>query len=571
MQEKDQILYIWMETNKLTIVAGIIQLDDKPLTKSHSEALIKHFSSTLNAKCHTLFSNEQSTHLFHDINNTAKPQISENEKLVTAINGDPLLNNTSLEQCDIINNQIDTISLENIFQSARGVFSGISINKLNFDTYIYTDKLGIRPIYIYKKDGLLIYSSLLKLIKELPFVCLEADKKGLNELLSMGFCLSDRTQYKYISRLDKSQYISIINNKIKTHQYWNWTNINHIKQVNESDIKELHSTFQEAVKIRYKQSSNAIAFLSGGLDSRAIVASLKEITDDIHTFNFGTKQAQDNVFAKLFAEEINTTHHEKFFKTLAFPNWSQLISNSIDEDLKETIKKEVWSGDGGSVGLGYVYIDEELTNLLREKNTNKATKLFIQKNKIEPPTSILKKQYQKNAKKCLEESINTEIEVNLSTSEKSMYFFLLFNDQKRHLDNHFETIHQHKVELILPFFDSVFLQKIMTIPAKNMLYHKAYMQWFNLLPTYARTTPWQTYPEHEPCPIDHKDELKYQWEERSSENHIQDYFLFLKINKNHSFNIYMNKSKIHIMMLIHLFKIRNFSYIVKKLSFFNDN
>jgi len=557
-----------MEINKLTIIAGIIQLDNKPLPKSHTEAFIKHFSLKLNKQFHTLFDNGRSIHLFHDINNSSTPEITENEKFITAINGDTLLGDDSLEQSHLINKQIETETLDSILKSARGVFSGITINKLSSETLLYTDKLGIRPIYIYKKDGLLIYSSLLKLIEALPFVCLEGSKKGLNELLSIGFCLGNRTQYKYISRLDQSEHLSISDNNITFHKYWDWTSVKNLEQTSQSDIKELHSTFQEAVKIRFKQSRSAIAFLSGGLDSRSIVASLKELTDNIHTFNFGTKQAQDNVFAKLFAKEINTTHHEKFFKTLSFPNWSQLISNSINEDLSNIPKKEVWSGDGGSVGLGYVYIDEELTNLLLNGNASEACKLFITKNKIEPPVSILKKQHQNESKQCLQESIVSELKTYLCTSEKAMYFFLLFNDQKRHLDKHFETIHEHKVELILPFFDSEFIEKIISIPCHDMLYHKLYMRWFNLLPQYARNTPWQTYPKHEPCPIKIQDDLKYQWYgKRKSVNTMQDFIIYLGIDNETGVKRYFNKPKLTVMMLLHLIKVKDFTYIVKKLAY----
>lgn len=556
-----------MEINKLTIIAGIIQLDNELLAKEYSEGLMKHFSSKLNNQCRTLISNERSTHLFHDINTPAKPQISENENFITAINGDPLLCNEQQEDSSIINHQIQTTTLDRILHNARGVFSGISINKNNLDTYLYTDKLGIRPIYIYNKDGLLIYSSLLKLIEELPFTCLEENKKGLNELLSIGFCLSNRTQFKYISRLDQSEFISIKDNTLTTHKYWDWTKIDNLEKTDKKNIKELHSIFQEAVKIRYKQSSNAIAFLSGGLDSRSIVASLKELTDDIHTFNFGTKQAQDNVFAKLFAEEINTTHHEKFFKTLSFPNWSQLISNSIDEDINEVNRKDVWSGDGGSVGLGYVYINEELITLLKDQKIEEATKSFIQKNKIEPPISILKKQFKTNSKECLQDSISAEIDINSSTLEKAMYFFLLFNDQKRHLDQHFETIHQHKVELILPFFDSKFIQKIIRIPAEDMLYHNTYMEWFNLLPEYARKTPWQTYPNHAPCPVKFNVELGYQWQNRSkSSQKLQDYLLYLKIRKQPIFAKHIQKTKTQAIMIAHLLNIKNYSFLINKMA-----
>ena len=172
------------------------------------------------------------------------------------------------------------------------------------------------------------------------------------------------------------------------------------------------------------------------------------------------------------------------------------------------------------------------------------------------------------SKECLQDSITSEIKNYTSVNEKAMYFFLLFNDQKRHLDNHFETIHEHKVELILPYFDSKFLEKIISIPCHDMFFHKLYMRWFNLLPEYARNTPWQTYPRHEPCPIKIERDLKYQWEvKKHSTNRLQDFIVYLGIKNQTCVKKFFNNSKLTVMMLLHLIKVKDFTYIVKKLAY----
>jgi hypothetical protein len=101
---------------------------------------------------------------------------------------------------------------------------------------------------------------------------------------------------------------------------------------------------------------------------------------------------------------------------------------------------------------------------------------------------------------------------------RRLYLFLLFNDQRRHMFKHFETIDQHGLEFHLPFFDADFLRVVGDTPAQWGVLHNLYGLWFNHLSPSSRSTPWQTYPGHRPCPIEGDDTLSYQWG-RASKNH----------------------------------------------------
>jgi asparagine synthase (glutamine-hydrolysing) len=94
---------------------------------------------------------------------------------------------------------------------------------------------------------------------------------------------------------------------------------------------------------------------------------------------------------------------------------------------------------------------------------------------------------------------------------RRLYVFLLLNDQRRHLANHFEELDSHRLELQLPFFDSDFLQVMSAVPLDLCLYHAFYAKWLGYFIPAVTAVPWQSYPGHVPCPLPIPRGLQYQW------------------------------------------------------------
>ena len=107
-----------------------------------------------------------------------------------------------------------------------------------------------------------------------------------------------------------------------------------------------------------------------------------------------------------------------------------------------------------------MYITQSILDALEEKSFTKAAKIFQENTQTYAPSSYLKRNLAQPSNQGLTDKIAKEMLPNENDRGKSIYYFLMRNDQKRHLDKHFETICQHKTELHLPFFDSLFLEKI---------------------------------------------------------------------------------------------------------------
>lgn len=94
---------------------------------------------------------------------------------------------------------------------------------------------------------------------------------------------------------------------------------------------------------------------------------------------------------------------------------------------------------------------------------------------------------------------------------RTYHMFLMMNDQRRHLYPHWENAATHGMQFHVPFFDSQFLETMLTFPLDWGLRHDLYYQWMELFDPAARSVPWQVYPGHKPCPVPSSQQWPTQW------------------------------------------------------------
>jgi len=271
------------------------------------------------------------------------------------------------------------------------------------------------------------------------------------------------------------------------------------------------------VGIRLGNDKRVYSFLSGGMDSRAIVATLIDMGRHVEALNFSSNASQDQYYAQLFAVEAGCQCHLHCLPGGSFPNFSYLaLAAKTELEQREPTHVDrpqiIWSGDGGSVGLGHVYMDEFLLDYGERGDVKGAVKHFLDFNHIALSSHVLTASVRKHLPQKLFESVMGEVNrYPRADIGRRIYLFLLFNDQRRHLFKHFETIDQHGLELLTPFFDAKFLKAVAATPSRWGVLHILYAQLFEHLPTFALRTPWQTYPGHQPCPLPSDPDASYQW------------------------------------------------------------
>lgn len=465
----------------------------------------------------------------------------------------------NVEDAKFIEGCRDEHEVISVLKSTRGNFCGFSLIRASNKLVLFTDKTAIRPLYYAITDKYVIFSSQQHEVVNLIGEDVAIDNDALLETLTIGYALGDKTLYAPINRLNVAEILIIDDLGISSKQYWDRSKI--AVKAYENIEREVFRKFEEAVAIRLNEDEPT-CFLSGGLDSRVIATQLKQNREVVYSFNYGTHHSQDNEFAQRLATSLKLHHSEEILQQLHFPNWSMLISNSLKNKHKNDVPRKVWSGDGGSVCIGATYMTEKIQNAVRDGDIAKALNLFMQDQLLSPPVNFLKSKYQ-----------NYDYFLDLLTrnysenyGERGFYNFLIENDQKRHLDKHFETMLDHKVDLILPFFDSDLLDLLYTIPTSELLYHRLYSRWFELFPIEARRTPWQTYPGHQPCPLELDDSLDYQWKKKKNFDSTTEDLKIYKRFKTSLFFSNFDKKKLTIAMFLHKLKIRNYGYLITAFS-----
>lgn len=401
----------------------------------------------------------------------------------------------------------------------RGTYAAAQFDPLSRRLTLVGDKLGVRPLYFWCGADHIVFSSVFRVMEQFSLVKREIDLRGLVEKACFGFSLADRTVFRDVHAIYAGEVAVIDAAGLRRERYWRWDELPANNMSEDQLAAELHERFNAAVRRRLRGDRAALSFLSGGLDSRAIVTSLVEVGTHVHTLNFAPVGTQDELFGKQIAERLGTRH-------LALPQRSEsfgeqqkkifeLWHNSLQPDeLLPEHPSLVWSGDGGSVGVGHVYMTPETVRRARESTPERVAQALLERLQIWLPHKLIKaNQLAAVADIPLRGVMDELADLHCDEPGRAPHLFLMHNDQRRHLADHYENIDVRRVELQLPFFDADFLQLILTSPIDGFLRHHFYNRWLQEFLPAIREVPWQAYPGHEPCPLPAPEGLRYQWDD----------------------------------------------------------
>ncbi len=408
-------------------------------------------------------------------------------------------------------------------RSASGTFCAAYYDPCMGIAHLVADKLGLRPIYYTVVNDFIYFASALRILEALSEIPKKLDVLAVAEITGFGYPFGGGTPYAGIKMLLPCEVVTVHQGEIKSQRYFQWDSIAPVQATEEDALKETHRLFQSAVRRRLRGDRTTFAYLSGGLDSRCTVAALRAENARVYTFNFSLVNTQDQAFALAYANKSGAIHHE--LPTEPGPNWSAVMADawraspSRNEQMPEH-PNVVWTGEGGSVGLGYVYVSPEIVSLLRSGDLGGAIDVYLrQQNKI-ILTRILDPDLAKQFYGHLHARLRSELEtIRHPDPVRAFYIFLNLNGPRRHLVNHFDSIDQHRLEFQVPFYDSELLEYLTAIAVDPCLYHQFYVKWLTLFDSAVSEVPWQAYPGHVPSPIPIPEDLPDQWSALASGAH----------------------------------------------------
>ncbi len=197
----------------------------------------------------------------------------------------------------------------------RGMFAFAVWDRNQQTLFLARDRLGIKPLYYAAlPEDTFAFSSELKALKTLDNLPREIDPTSIEDYFTFGYIPEPKTIFQQVYKLRPGHTLLIKSGSPlpESKEYWDIPFIP-VEYSSEEALKaELIERMKEAVDIRMVAEVPLGAFLSGGVDSSAIVAMMAKLQDKpVHTcaIGFDVKQFNETEFAKQVADQYKTDHY----------------------------------------------------------------------------------------------------------------------------------------------------------------------------------------------------------------------------------------------------------------------
>lgn len=196
----------------------------------------------------------------------------------------------------------------------RGMFAFAVWDARIRTLFLARDRLGQKPLF-YQLDGKAFrFASEPKAILADPDVLREPDPRAIHYYLTYQYVPSPLSAFRGVQKLPPAHYLVMTSGGTpRVERYWKLSYERKIRRSERALCEELRERLREAVRLRLVSDVPLGAFLSGGLDSSAIVALMSEVSHGrVKTFSIGFEEAGYNElpFARQVAERFGTEHHE---------------------------------------------------------------------------------------------------------------------------------------------------------------------------------------------------------------------------------------------------------------------
>ncbi|MCH8330413.1 MAG: asparagine synthase (glutamine-hydrolyzing) [Bacteroidetes bacterium] len=272
-----------------------------------------------------------------------------------------------------------------------GMFAFAIWDNTNQSLFAARDRFGEKPFYYAKIDDGFIFASEIKALLASGLIEPILDKKAVGHYLKYLYVHPGQTIYSNIQNLPSGCQLLWKDGAFTVTKYWELPPVESDISVPDAE-EQFRNLFETAVEKQLIADVPVGAFLSGGLDSSAVVGVASKFREDLQTFSFGFEYGPDELpYAKAIAEKYHTNHTELLDKKedLAmllskmqeiydepFADSSNIPTYLISKYASEKIKVVI-TGDGGDELLGGYDAYHSLERMIGVKDKSMVRKLFL--------------------------------------------------------------------------------------------------------------------------------------------------------------------------------------------------
>jgi asparagine synthase (glutamine-hydrolysing) len=203
---------------------------------------------------------------------------------------------------------------EGIVPRLRGMFAFAIWDSNRAVLFAARDRLGIKPFYYYESPYGLVFGSEIKAILEHPDVHRALDHEALDAYLSLLYVPAPHTIWKNLRKLPAAHTLRVEAGRVTVKPYWDLRFAPAVGRLDEASWqREVLDALDESVAAHLESDVPLGAFLSGGVDSSAVVSAMAQASSEpVKTCAIGFEQARwsELEYARAVSERYGTEHRE---------------------------------------------------------------------------------------------------------------------------------------------------------------------------------------------------------------------------------------------------------------------
>ncbi len=374
-----------------------------------------------------------------------------------------------------------------------GAFNCLFLDKKKRSLEVVNDRFGLIPLYysrINEKD--LAFATEVKGILEVPGVDRTRDDRSISDCFTYGYPLGTRSLFESITLLSPGSILSLDlrSRKVELTRYWDYRELFVHRGLYDERVtdEEVVDALVDSVRKRTETHLDVLGLsLSGGLDTRSILAAMMGRARGVRSYTLGLKGCQDELFAAGIAKVAGTDHEFVELGAQYLGDFEAIANEMIrlsdgmffPHEATELLALEYFQkgqfkvllrGHGGEMAkasLAYPPMVEP-TTMDMSRRYDVLTRLFYKVNLVTPDTSwkdLFSPDYYELTKDAafhsLEEACGPAVD-SMAPADAFLYYYL--DSYIRRFGVLSLSIFKPAVEIRMPYVDHGFLGALLKIP-----------------------------------------------------------------------------------------------------------
>ncbi|WKZ18951.1 MAG: asparagine synthase-related protein [Candidatus Jettenia sp. CY-1] len=398
--------------------------------------------------------------------------------------------NNDLDREDLIEHDGATLLLEHYLRSGidclrkiNGSFNVAWWDGKNRRMVLANDKFGQRPLFWGSRNGTLVFASMLARIMATGMLPREIDVEGFADLLSYEYILGEKTLFKDIHILPPASYLTYKDTTVHVEQYWHLDHIQPHGRYDKRRLDELENILKIAVRRSTRSDLNCAIAMTGGLDSRCILAAAANQKLSFFTHTSGQPNSTDVVLAKQLADQTGVRHSFELTDPHALSEWltpmvlhqggimATLHSHTCQILYSHPSFDAVVHGIGGEFIRSFWATPKDLTisnfttvqKLLKQRMLGKKRPRYLEQ--------LWKQEFRILGLRAPEEHINTILSgyTSQDPSFASVMDYLYLHERCRKFLNKGILTVRPSVDVYFPYLDHQWIEAVAAIPISERI------------------------------------------------------------------------------------------------------